>query len=148
MLNSRVVDCTHSTHNSLFVLFPIQSNWFCSTFWYGMWCAASILPTSNPATLLPAETKDNVHQQHSNNVHHTLVLRLFCFNTTCQFTPFLLLHSRIFGLRPSGWPSFIMLTPYFWCNYHFLFMPFRFTSSFSSMQLGCQTRARCIFCFL
>jgi hypothetical protein len=33
----------------------------------------------------------------------SLVLRLFCFNAPCQFTPLLNLRSLILGLTPLGW---------------------------------------------
>jgi hypothetical protein len=61
----------------------------------------------------------------------------FCFNTLSNLHQFLIC-PLTFGLMPFGWLHSIMLNPYFWGKYHFLFM---FTSS--EMQLGHKTRARC-----
>jgi hypothetical protein len=81
-------------------------------------------------------------QGYEGGSHKTLPSPCFvflCFNASCQFTPFLNLHCFIFGLTPFGWLCSIILTPYFWWKYHFLF-----TLTFSGMQLGCKTRAGCI----
>jgi hypothetical protein len=53
----------------------------------------------------------------------------------------------IVGLRPFDWLHSILLTPYLWWEYNFLFMPFCLTPIFSGMQLGYETSDGCILKF-
>jgi len=63
----------------------------------------------------------------------------FCLNGPYQCT-LLNLHPLTYSLMPFGWLHSIVPTPYFLWEYHLLFMPFLFMSSFSGTQLGCKTR--------
>jgi len=45
------------------------------------------------------------------------------FNATCKFTTLLNIHSLIFGWTPFGWLRSITVTPCFWWEYYFWFMP-------------------------
>ena len=63
----------------------------------------------------------------------------FFFNAPSQFTSLISLPSLIFGLTPFGWLQSIMLTHYFWWEYHFWYM-----ATFSGRQLGHKIGAGCI----
>jgi hypothetical protein len=67
----------------------------------------------------------------------------FCFNTLCQIRTLLNLHSFIFGLMPCGWFICMYLSLFLW-EYHYLFMPFWFTPTFSGKQQGRKTRTWCL----
>jgi len=67
----------------------------------------------------------------------------FGFNAPCQFTQFLNLCPLIFGLMVFGWLFTVMLTPYSWWAYHFLFMPLQFMHPFSRTWLWHETQGGC-----
>ena len=66
----------------------------------------------------------------------------FCFKCPYQFMTLNNLCPLIYSSMSFSWLCSILLTPYFWQKYHFLFMP---TSS--GTQLGCKTRPCCICIF-
>lgn len=71
----------------------------------------------------------------------------FWFHAHYQYTPLLNSPPLIFSLMSFGWLPPIILFHFFLWEYHFLFMPFWFTPSFSGTQLQHKTRTWCT-CFI
>jgi hypothetical protein len=69
-------------------------------------------------------------QKHTQSFSYACCSCLYA-NSPCQFKTLLKFCSLSFSLMPSEGLCSSMLTPYFWWEYHFLFMPFWFVPIFS-----------------